>query len=157
MRESALICMRVPPVQLLPTHGSAHTNRQHTTQKQQPDVRFVVHYSLSKSAESYIQVRAHTRPFSPSRALTPPPPPPVPLLPSSPTKQHGHQQIQTQESGRAGRDGQRSTCLLMYRASDAVRQASLCVTERMGASLFRFVPSPRRERKVLTLKHTLID
>lgn len=36
-----------------------------------------------------------------------------------------------------GRDGQRSTCLLMYRASDAVRQASLCVTERMGASFFR--------------------
>lgn len=32
-----------------------------------------------------------------------------------------------------GRDGQPSACLLLYRASDAVRQASLCVTERTGA------------------------
>jgi len=56
-----------------------------------PDIRFVRHFSPTKSIENYLQ-----------------------------------------ESVRAGRDGKYSSCLLLYRASDIVRQASLVISDRVG-------------------------
>lgn len=66
-----------------------------------PDVRFVIHYTLSQSLEAYYQVR---RSASSERAV---------LCPHALTSR-----ITLQETGRAGRDGATSTCVLFYSYAD---------------------------------------
>ena len=56
-----------------------------------PDVRFVIHFSVSKSMENLYQ-----------------------------------------ESGRAGRDDQKSHCIVFYRLADIFRQSSMVFTEQTG-------------------------
>ncbi|MCE2055053.1 Werner syndrome ATP-dependent helicase [Datura stramonium] len=80
-----------------------------------PDVRFVVHHSLSKSMETYYQVLipypcAYDAQYSLFFSLTAFP----------------------QESGRAGRDGLPSECVLFFRPADAPRQSSMVFYENSG-------------------------
>ncbi|XP_047966853.1 ATP-dependent DNA helicase Q-like 2 isoform X3 [Salvia hispanica] len=81
-----------------------------------PDVRFVVHHSLSKSMETYYQ-----------------------------------------ESGRAGRDGLASECLLYFRPADVPRQSSMVFYENAGLpnlyDIVRYCLSKQQCRRGAIFKH----
>ncbi|KAF5740171.1 mediator of RNA polymerase II transcription subunit 34 isoform X1 [Tripterygium wilfordii] len=81
-----------------------------------PDVRFVIHHSLSKSMETYYQ-----------------------------------------ESGRAGRDGLPSECILFFRPADVPRQSSMVFYENSGLQNFygivRYCQSKRQCRRSAFFHH----
>ncbi|KAI8547502.1 hypothetical protein RHMOL_Rhmol07G0200800 [Rhododendron molle] len=81
-----------------------------------PDVRFVIHHSLSKSMETYYQ-----------------------------------------ESGRAGRDGLPSECLLFFRPGDVPRQSSMVFYENSGLQnlydIVRYCQTRRECRRSAFFRH----
>lgn len=81
-----------------------------------PDVRFVIHHSLSKSMETYYQ-----------------------------------------ESGRAGRDGLPSECLLFFRSADMPRQSSMVFHENSGLQnlydMVQYCQSKRQCRRSAFFRH----
>ncbi|XP_022738885.1 mediator of RNA polymerase II transcription subunit 34 isoform X6 [Durio zibethinus] len=81
-----------------------------------PDVRFIIHHSLSKSMETYYQ-----------------------------------------ESGRAGRDGLPSECLLFFRPADVPRQSSMVFHENSGLQnlydIVRYCQSKRQCRRSAFFQH----
>ncbi|KAK6934845.1 DEAD/DEAH box helicase domain [Dillenia turbinata] len=81
-----------------------------------PDVRFVIHHSLSKSMETYYQ-----------------------------------------ESGRAGRDGLPSECLLFFRPGDVPRQSSMVFYENSGLQnlydIVRYCQEKRECRRKAFFRH----
>ncbi|XP_020868794.1 mediator of RNA polymerase II transcription subunit 34 isoform X2 [Arabidopsis lyrata subsp. lyrata] len=81
-----------------------------------PDVRFVIHHSLSKSMETYYQ-----------------------------------------ESGRAGRDGLPSECILFFRSADVPRQSSMVFYEYSGLQnlydIVRYCQSKTKCRRSAFFRH----
>ncbi|KAG4135952.1 hypothetical protein ERO13_D08G248500v2 [Gossypium hirsutum] len=81
-----------------------------------PDVRFVIHHSLSKSMETYYQ-----------------------------------------ESGRAGRDGLPSECLLFFRSADMPRQSTMVFHENSGLQnlydMVQYCQSKRQCRRSAFFRH----
>ncbi|XP_010540692.1 PREDICTED: mediator of RNA polymerase II transcription subunit 34 [Tarenaya hassleriana] len=81
-----------------------------------PDVRFVIHHSLSKSMETYYQ-----------------------------------------ESGRAGRDGLPSECVLFFRPADVPRQSSMVFYEYSGLQnlydIVRYCQTKRKCRRSAFFRH----
>lgn len=81
-----------------------------------PDVRFVIHHSLSKSMETYYQ-----------------------------------------ESGRAGRDGLPSECLLFFRSADMPRQSTMVFHENSGLQnlydIVQYCQSKRQCRRSAFFRH----
>ncbi|XP_010478886.1 PREDICTED: mediator of RNA polymerase II transcription subunit 34 isoform X2 [Camelina sativa] len=81
-----------------------------------PDVRFVIHHSLSKSMETYYQ-----------------------------------------ESGRAGRDGLPSECILFFRSADVPRQSSMVFYEYSGLKnlydIVRYCQSKTKCRRSAFFRH----